>query len=69
MAALEAKFDEMLKLLEFICTLQSAMEQRTCDAGSEGADCSRMLEQWSRGRHANVHPSAITVLKNKIFET
>ena len=55
-----------IEFLEYIASKQGTMEQRQCDSTANGTDASRMLEQWTRGKHANPSENARAFLRNRV---
>ena len=63
----EEQARKAIEYLEYISGKQGSMEQRQCDAQGSGTDASRMLEQWTRGKHANVSEAARTFLRRRVI--
>ena len=62
-----AQVTKALNLLEYLASKQGVMEQRQCDAEGNGTDASRMLEQWTRGKHANPSENARGFLRKRVI--
>ena len=43
------------------------MEQRQCDASGLATDASRMLEKWTKGKHANPSDSSRVCLRKRVL--
>ena len=59
--------EKALGFLEYISGKQGAMEARQCDSLGQGTDASRMLEEWTRGKHANPSENARAFLRKRII--